>query len=487
MIQPRILVTDLWELAPYLVLSGGAILFLLLASLGAQGEKYHRWLSILMYTLVGLSFLALLTLTPETTPFQGLLIHDAFGISFAGILLLLLFGSIPVMSVGTAAFRENPAGTYSLLLLCACGGLFMIFSNHLLLFFMGLELLSLPLYVLSGMSARAARGSEAAFKYFLLGAVASAFFIYGVALLWGSLGTVQISEMSRVLAERGTNSPSLMMVGAALVGGGLLFKIGMVPFQMWVPDVYQGAPASLVAWMSGAVKAATFAPALRLFGGGLPATTFDWPSVLTWLAIASMVWGSFAALYQTDVKRMLAYSSIAHVGYATIGLICSSHTNSDGSATLIFYVLTYALASFSAFLVLSLEEEEGRGSIEDLSGLAKRRPGLALAFSISLLSLAGLPPLAGFMGKFNMFILAARQNRFELVWVGVLTSVVSLAYYLNLIVSAYMREPSDQRSVRRRFGVGTVLGATAAITLFLGILPGRILDFLFQVGKPFVP
>ncbi|HLG20274.1 MAG TPA: NADH-quinone oxidoreductase subunit N [Bdellovibrionota bacterium] len=477
-------IRDLLELLPYGILSVSSLLLLLFASMTGERGGARKLYGALTFGAVVATLTSLLFVNGTSMPLRGLLIHDGLGFGFAAVVLLLLLFAVPVFHSGTARIRRAPAGTYSLLLLSAAGGLLMIFSNHLLVFFVGLELLSLPLYVMTGLGATKDESSEAAFKYFLLGAVASAVLVYGMALMWGTLGTLEISSMAQIFHERGFTSGSLLMVGVTLFAAGILFKIGLVPFHMWVPDVYQGAPAPLVAWMSGAVKASVLCTALRLFGRALPSTSFNWVTALSWLAMASMVWGSLAALYQTDVKRMLAYSSVAHAGYAAIALTTSEGGSiEEAGAALVFYVLTYGLATFGAFLVVSLQEEEGKTKISDLSGLAKRRPGLALALAICLLSLAGLPPLAGFVAKFNVFLLAAQQGRYELVLVGVVTSVVSLAYYLRLIVAAYMEDPAELTPIRRPFGAVAALGLASAFTLLLGLLPGSVLDFLLRAGS----
>jgi NADH-quinone oxidoreductase subunit N len=359
----------------------------------------------------------------------------------------------------------------------------MIFANHLLLFFVGLELLSIPLYILTGLGQHIRRCSEAAFKYFFLGSIASALFIYGTALTWGNLGTFTISSVGSALRSPNLISPSLTTLGLALILAGVAFKIGLAPFQMWVPDVYEGAPTTVAAWMAGAVKASIFAVAIRIFGSPFLGGSYYWAQVVTVLAIASMLWGSLGALIQTDVRRLLGYSAIAHAGYSSIALVVAmGGAWREAGAALSFYMLAYGIAALSAFVILSIEEDRDRLKISDLSGLAQRKPLVAFALAICFFSLAGLPPLGGFLAKFNVFVLAARGGHYGLVIVAVLTSVVSLAYYLKVLVSAVMQKPIDLQPIRVHFGTAATLGLAVLLMVVLGVLPSYLIDFLFQLA-----
>lgn len=471
---------DPLALIPYGILAGAALL-LLIGSFG-RAQKESRVIRLLVGLLAILGAgLSLLILPALQSPEGGFFIHDTIGLGFALTFLFLLLLVFPTLPLSTVSLKGRPSAILSLWLLSACGGLWMIFSDHLLFFFLGLELLSLPLYVLCGLGSDTAKGREAAFKYFILGAISAAFFVMGMALYWGGTGTLMISEMSRMSALSTFGPPGLATLGGVFMFVAVAFKLGAAPFQMWVPDVYEGAPASLVSWMAGGVKAAAVVVALRLFGQSYVFQTGLWTTVVTWVAILSMLWGSFGALPQTNVKRMLGYSAIAHAGYILVAIVCaSSGAYVEAGLSLAFYLLVYGLASMIAFLVISLEESDGRTGIWDLAGLAVRKPAVAFAFAVALLSLAGLPPLGGFIGKFNVFLLAAEQGHYGLVIVGVATSVVSLTYYLRLIVSVYMEKQTHQGPLRVTTAMGIVLGVAVGITILLGLFPAPVLSFFLQ-------
>jgi NADH-quinone oxidoreductase subunit N len=470
--------SDLLELIPYGILGAGSLV-VLLVTLALRPASRTPLAALLTGTVVLAAAGSLAFIGDQSLPLGGLLVHDHLGTGFALIVLFLSLLVLPAYPALQGTLTEGPGGFFSLQLLAICGALLMVFANHMLLFFVGLELLSLPLYVLTALNRRNENSSEAAFKYFLLGSVSSALFIYGTALIWGVIGTVRLDQMAHALASQEMSNPGVLALGVGLALAGLMFKLGIVPFHVWLPDVYEGAPAYVVAWMSGAVKTAAMAFALRLFGSALSWKALDLDTLFSWMAAASMILGSLAALRQSNLKRLLAYSSIAHAGYGCIALATLQSGFERESATAAgFYFLTYGIASLAAFIVLAMEETEGRTSIEDVEGLARRRPALAMIFSLALLSLAGLPPLAGFFGKFNIFALAVRSNHMGLVLIGVLTSVVSLAFYLKVIVAMYMKEPSESRVPEIRFGTGLALVAAAAATILFGLFPNWVLGLL---------
>ncbi len=472
---------DFVALKPFFALCIGAM-FTLLVSLTLKGERGQKLMLLvgLVSTLTSLYFFSELELP---SLFFGLqMVGDKFSLGFGVALLILLFLSLPIVSLAKGMDSTHLGGVYGLLIFSGVGGLLMIMSNQLILFFVGLEILSLPLYVLTAFGRKEDHRSEAAFKYFILGALASALFVYGAALLWGGLGTLLITEMPLAIRALEGDGQGMVLMGGLLVFVAIGFKLGLVPFHMWLPDVYQGAPASVVAWMSGAVKIAAFPVLLRLFGQGLLETSSNWLLVFSWVACLSMLVGSLAALKQVELKRMLAYSSIAHAGYALIAVMCASTGDLQMSGgALVFYLVVYALASLASFVVVALEEQEGRSRVKDLAGLAKRRPALAFILAIALLSLAGIPPLGGFIGKFNLFALAVVQQFYAVVFIAVATSVISLAYYLGILVSAYMQESEAFKCTRMKFSVRLTLGIAALAIVFLGVLPGDILSFLMNV------
>jgi NADH-quinone oxidoreductase subunit N len=469
-------VDALKELIPYGVLTLGSITVLLLSLLPAS--RRTGWVpGFCSAATVLASAAALLLQVDGQKTFGEFLLHDRLGFGFAMVLAVLSIFVTPI-------FKEPE--NLSLLLLSVTGALLMIYANHLLVFFVGLELLSLPLYILVGVGKDQAKGSEAAFKYFLLGAISSALYVYGVALLWGTLGTMEIDKLGKAVSYVDAGNAAVVATGAALVLSAVAFKMGLVPFHMWLPDVYEGAPSSVVAWMAGAVKVSVIPFALRLLSSSFVSNALDWTTPLVLISVVSMIWGSFAGVFQTDMKRMLAYSTIAHAGYGVIGFLMSYLGEKEAATNaMVYYFLTYGIASVACFVIVSLEESSGHTSISHFSGLARRKPILALILALSLLSLAGIPPLGGFFAKFNLFMIATHRQHIELVVVGVLTSVVSLGYYLRVIVAMYMREPDDSLIPAMRWSTGTLLGVVALLTILFGIFPSQAIGILGETGFQF--
>jgi NADH-quinone oxidoreductase subunit N len=359
---------------------------------------------------------------------------------------------------------------YPLVLFASAGALAMLTTTNLMVMFIGLEMLSLALYVLSGLARKETRSEESALKYFLLGAFASAFLLYGIALMYGAQGTVDIRAMAFPADEA---SVALLTASAMLILMGLAFKASLVPFHLWTPDVYQGAPTVAVAYMSAVAKVAAFGVLIRLTLSVAPALEL-WGALLWWLSILSMVVGNAAALVQRDAKRMLAYSSIAHAGYLTVGLVSA---NATGIAGMIYYLVAYSLMTVGAFAVLSLMARAGDATTVDaLQGLYRRSPFAAHAMAILLLSLAGIPPTAGFWGKWYLFFAAVEANQWLLAGVLALTSVIGAAYYLRLVFSLYA-EPVVASG--RWFVPAPVSAAVLACVVGLvglGVLPASLTD-----------
>ncbi|MEV0246984.1 NADH-quinone oxidoreductase subunit NuoN [Nocardia sp. NPDC050712] len=364
------------------------------------------------------------------------------------------------------------------LTMLAIGGLLLFpAANDLLTMFIALEVLSLPLYLLCGLARRQRLLSqEAALKYFLLGAFSSAFFLYGVALLYGQAGTVKLAGISDALIAHPSNA-LLALLGVAMLAVGLLFKIGAVPFQSWVPDVYQGAPTAVTAFMAAATKIAAVGALLRVIQIGVPSLRDDWRPVLAAVAIATMVAGAVLAITQTDVKRMLAYSSVAHAGFLMIGLVAATDA---GTAAILFYLVAYSLGTVGAFAVVSLvrtADGEEATALSQWAGLGRRAPWLASIFALFLLSFAGLPLTSGFVGKFAVFQAAAADHAPYLVIVGVLCSAIAAFFYVRVIVLMFFTEPpTDAPVVVTPVLTWTIVVTTAAATLILGVFPQPLLD-----------
>lgn len=407
-----------------------------------------------------------------TIGFFGMVRVDAFSIFFHVLVALILAVAI-LASLDYVERQHIRAGEfYALMLLGAVGMDLMSSAIELVLIFIALEISSIATYILAGFRRRAAASAEASLKYFLLGSFATAFFLYGVSLMFGATGTTNIARIGPLLHAGQFNA--LVFAAVALMFVGLAFKVASAPFHVWTPDVYEGAPAPVVAFMSTAPKAAAFAVMLRiLFAAWTPG--WFWP---VWIsAVLSMTLGNIGALRQTNVKRLLAYSSIAHAGYVLVAFAASIST---GISAAIFYTAAYAAMNVGAFIVVTHVGNEGERyvNIEDYAGLARRSPVLAAALTVFLLSLIGIPVTGGFFAKFYVFSAALQANLIGLTIVGVINSAIGAYYYLRLIVVMYMHDGEEHHVhvPRISFPVGLALAASVAATLYLGLLPGRVLD-----------
>jgi len=410
--------------------------------------------------------------------FDGLIVKDDATLIFLALMDLAAIAAVALSRDGSAGEQEG-GEVYGLALFALIGMHVMAASRDLLVLFLGLETLALPLYVLVGSNRASRDGMEAAVKYFLLGSFASALFLLGLALYYGATGTTALTAVSRPLAQ-----PSLAFAGLALVTAGVGFKIAAVPFHMWAPDAYEGAPVPVAAYISVAPKVAAFAVLLRL-GLSLPSPDPGfWTHAVLAMSAAGMIVGNLAALRQGGFVRMLAYSGIAQAGTMLIGLAALP---AQGGAALTFYLLVYLFMNLGAFAAaVALERREGgRLQIDDLSGLASRRPLFAFALAVFMVSLAGLPPTGGFFAKFTLFKAGIEAGQLPVVLVAVAMTVVSLFYYLRVVAVLYMRD--DAGSLELRPGAPLLagfIGAAALATLLTGVLPG---EFLREILAAFAP
>jgi NADH-quinone oxidoreductase subunit N len=408
----------------------------------------------------------------------GLVRVDGFGLFFSFIVVLVAILTV----LYSMTFLEREAADqgefYPLVLFCVAGMLMMLHTTHLMMVLIGLEVFSLSLYVLTGLTRMRLRSVEAALKYFLLGAFSSGFMVYGMALLYGSSGTL---DMVRI-GEAATAHPSRMLwIGLGLVLIGLCFKIAVVPFHQWVPDVYTGAPTNITGFMAAATKTVAFAVLLRLLVGAFGAESDIWVPMITWLAILTMTVGNLIALAQTNLKRMLAYSSIAHAGYLLIAVVCKPEA---GVRAILFYLTAYAIITVGAFAVLSAvgrgDAEHERGyDLSSWSGLGWERPVLGFAMAFFLFSLAGMPPTGGFFGKYVVFQAAIQSKHYLLAVIGMLNATVAVYYYLRVIVTMYMTEPeTDDLPMPVTPATAVVMAVSILGVLYLGLAPGRLLELL---------
>jgi NADH-quinone oxidoreductase subunit N len=410
--------------------------------------------------------------------FGGMLMVDSFATFFR--VLVMAVGILTVLPSYRFLDRQNAeTGEFHALLLCSIAGqCLMASANDLIIIFIGLEISSIASYVLAGYLRDDKRANEAALKYFLLGSFATAFFLYGVALIYGSAETLNLSGVRASLLGQQAPSPVFVGVAAAMLFVGLAFKVSAAPFQIWAPDVYQGAPTPVAAFLSAGPKAAAFAVFLRIFMTALEPIGAGWEPLVWVSALLSMTIGNFAALLQSNIKRMLAYSSIAHAGYVLVALTARSEV---GVAAAMFYLAAYALMNIGAFAVVG--HLSGRGerylNLDDFAGLGRKQPLTAAMLTIFLLSLIGVPLTGGFFGKFYIFKAALESHLVWLAVLGLLNSAVAAYYYLRVLVMMYMHEPGEAASNAEplSFGLRAALILPALGTLFLGIFPNWVLDF----------
>lgn len=467
-------------LLPEIVLAVGAMV-VLLVDIGRRSRDSAGPLAGLtvVILLLGLGSTLFLWGRPPAE-YLGAAVSDGFALSVRLVVLIAsLFGAL--LSRDYLPTIERRSGEYySLLLLAATGMMLMGTATNLIVLFIALEIFSLALYILSGFYRESARSIEAAMKYFLLGAFASTFFAYGAALLYGAGGSVNYVRIHEVLVAGGGN-PSLVLPGIALLIVGFGFKVSLVPFHMWTPDVYQGAPTPITGFMSIGTKAAAFAGFMRVMMTALPSLYDQWAMPLAVLAALTMTVGNLTALRQSSVKRMLAYSSIAHAGTILVALVAGS---AAGSSAALFYLFVYAFMNAGAFAVIIALERTGEGDVEQsrFAGMAEQYPALALAMAVFMFSLSGIPPLAGFFGKFLVFKAAVEAGWSWLVVIAVLNSAISAYYYLRVVVALYFTA-AESESVRRTSGGLNFSVAVAAIAVVLiGLYPGLWAGLLTGLG-----
>jgi NADH-quinone oxidoreductase subunit N len=393
-------------------------------------------------------------------------------------IVLCVIGVITMLLSNQLVDRDNlPAGEYySLTLFAICGMMMMVAAMDLLVVFIALEILSLAVYVLTAIRRPSLEGAEGAFKYFLLGSFSSAFFLYGVAFIYAVIGSTRLQTISDELAKQsGSLPPTLAVLAVGLIAVGFAFKVSAVPFHMWTPDAYQGAPTIVTAFMSTAVKAAAFASFVRVFLFSLEPLKAQWIPVLAVIAAVTMIVGTVLGVVQTNIKRMLAYSSIAHAGYLLLGLIAA---NDSGKAAVLFYLASYAVTNLGALGIVAVLGTPGNDhdELRDFAGLASVRPGLAALMTVFLLSLGGFPPTAGFIAKWYIFQAAVEESYYWLAIIGVLSSVVSVFFYLRIVVMMYMTEGTEVSRPRVPAIAMAGLALATIAVFYLGVLPGRVLQ-----------
>ena len=461
---------SLLAVAPMAALTCLAFLVLMIESFIRESENVSFWVSVLGL-LVCIVWSAL-SLAPAGVAFNSMVTVGGYGSFFA---MVFLTGALLTIGLSRDYLQREGAhfGEFYVLILFATLGMMLIAAAaDLIVLFLGVELMSLCLYVLAGFFRKRMTSNESSLKYFLLGAFATGFLLYGIALLYGATGTTQIYA---IVTTEAYQASRIYWAGIALVLIGILFKVGAVPFHMWVPDVYEGAPTTVSAFMSTGAKAAAFSAAVMIFSR----TVRDVSLVIAVIAAASMVLGNIVAISQSSVKRMLAYSSIAHAGYMLTGLAAGNQLGQHG---ILFYLVTYTFMNIGAFGLLSiLEKNEKNLTFSDYAGLASRRPMLAAAMAVFMFSLAGIPPFAGFFGKYYVFAAAVSANLTWLAVLGVLMSVVSVYYYLRLVMVMYFQEPAVDEAITVSGVGGAVLAIACCAVIAMGIIPSAVLSIIRMV------
>ena len=463
-----------WQTAlPGLVVAGAAML-VMLADAFMRGTERDGLAALGILGLLAAGASAIVLWGTEPGGFQNTLRADRYALFFT---LLVCASTLLVVLMSVDYLRDQPlpAGEFhALVLLSTCGMVFLAAANDLIVLFLALEIMSVAVYVLAGLLRREVRSTEAALKYFLLGAFATGFLLYGIAFLYGATGSTRLDLIEATVARQGLTAWTLLGMAFLLVGFG--FKVALIPFHVWTPDVYEGAPTAVTAFRAVGVKAAAFAAFARVFAGALGGLSASWTGLLWLLAALTMTIGNVTAVRQRSVKRMLAYSSIAHAGYALIGLVAATR---DGGAALLFYLAVYSFMTLGAFGVLMALGRRGEPneSLDDWAGVGFRHPALGLSMAVFMLSLAGMPPTAGFTGKFYLFSAAIDAGYVGLAIIGALNSLVSVYYDLGVLVSMYMADGT--RTIvapsSRPYLLATIL-LTVAATLAIGVMPGASME-----------
>jgi len=464
---------DLIALAPVLVLSVFAMGVLVLDLWGGKNKTLLMFVS-----LVGLLMTAISAFAKH--PIPTFAFTDSYTVDHLSLFFICIFTLSSALTILLSYEYNEREGIkvgeyYSLILLCTVGMILLASSTDMIMIFLGVEIVSICLYVLAGIRRDNRASNEAALKYFLLGAFATGFLLYGMTLVYGSTGSTNLFKIAEFVKSDSAQSNPLLLMGIVLLVIGFGFKVAAAPFHMWAPDVYQGAPTPVTAFMAVGPKAAAFAAFFRVFSEAVPDLAPSWEILLCTVAVLSMVVGNLGAIMQTNIKRMLAFSSISHAGYLLIAVISKS---SLSGSSLLFYMLSYAFTTFGAFGIIILLGRKGEENLEleNYSGLAYKHPLMALSMTVFLLSLGGMPPFAGFVAKFYIFSAAIEEGFITLVIIAVLNSAISFYYYLKVVVFMYMKEPAGEFNISLTPMTLFVVIIGLIGTIELGIFPDTIIS-----------
>ncbi len=477
---------DLGAILPELLIIGAACLLLVLDPIMTSSKKdFLAWMSL--GTLVLCFFVTIGNLNGRVLAFSDLVVIDPYAAFWK--LLLYVISALTILLSMTYLKEEKIelSEYYGFILLSLAGMMIMVSGADLLTIYLGIELMSISLYIMAGFKRFEAKSIESSAKYFILGSFSSGILLYGISLLYGMAGSTKLTDIAQAVNSRGFDDP-LVLLSTMLLIVGFGFKVSAVPFHMWTPDVYQGAPTSVTAFMAVASKTASFAAFLRVLLEGFGGVKPNWQGLILVVCLVTVALGNIVAIVQTNVKRMLAYSSIAHAGYALIGIVVAgSVANGDpivsqGVSSVMLYLAIYSFMTMGAFAIVGLLRRGGLEGeeLEDFTGLSKRHKGAAFLMMIFMVSLAGIPPTAGFMGKFYLFMAAVNAGMAWLAVIGLIFAAISAFYYLRVVMIMYMREPSaaQENNTRLAFSPSTsvVLACALAGVVFLGIFPGPLVS-----------
>lgn len=450
-----------------------SILAIVVLYLGLYKVK-NALLPVTVIGLIGALVFAVLEWNSGATPiYSGMMLFDNFAVAFSS---LTIVSTILILLLSKTYFykiSENVAEYYTIILFALAGIIVMVSYHNLSMFFVGLEIMSVSLYILAGIKKRDFASNEAALKYFLMGAFSTGFLLFGIALIYGSAKSFDMAVIAQYVIDRPTGIDPMFYVGISLMMVGMCFKIGAAPFHFWTPDVYEGSPTLITAFMSTVVKTAGFAAFLRLFAFCFAPLADFWMPTLLVITIITLFIGNITALYQTNFKRMLAFSSISHAGYMLFAIVSlgSSSVNS-----VFVYAAAYSVASIIAFAVLILvKEQTGGENFENFNGLGKKNPFLAFVLTVAMLSLAGIPLTAGFIGKFFMFSTVLQQYHIWLIVLAVINAIIGIFYYFKVIVAMYFKDAERKELTSTRY-YQFVLSLSVIATIILGIYPSLITD-----------
>ncbi len=462
---------DLIVLLPELILGVGALVLLLIGAV--RGDRSANLLSILA-VLVVVASAYFSFVGGDASAFHGAFVVDSFARFTKAV---VLWSSVACILMAQHFFDQEKTARFELpvlMLLATLGMSLMVSASNFIALYMGLELQSLALYVLAAFNRDSVRSSEAGLKYFVLGSLSSGMLLYGISLIYGFTGTMDFAGVAHVIRSGGV--PVGLVFGLVFMIAGLVFKISAVPFHMWTPDVYEGSPTPITAYLATASKVASFALILRAIMIPFPDALHQWQQIILFVSVLSMALGAFAAIGQTNIKRLMAYSSIGHMGYALLGLAAGTQLGIRG---VLFYLAFYSLTNLGVFACVQAMRRDGKAveSISDLAGLARTRPALAFAFMAMMLSLSGLPPLAGILAKAFIFIAAIQAHLYVVAAFGVLTSVVGAYYYLRIVKVMYFDEPAPAFDRDMGWSVGTIATVATLFSLLFVVNTGRLLEF----------